>query len=165
MAPSHDRILTWQFCLTKSRRASEPALCSSREKGQATRWVTAPGPLTFEIAVAVAPQVWREALNAPVPLKTGTAILERIVVTPSEARVYAHGLDPLDSVVRLEAGGQAPVSPLTWQPTGAPVATTIHSFIQPLYAHRGAWTLVVQTGRDPISGDCTTSTPVTITRG
>ncbi len=103
------------------------------------------GPFAFDLRIPVEPAARVAEPGQQVQTREGTVTLERVVVTPTETRVYLRG-------VRLE-GGQATLSVGGWDSTHAglgerncypwPTGLTACSFGASLIDKRGEWLLSI----------------------
>lgn len=139
---------------TLTTRDPAPVVCETyshvREtvmEGKPTRWVEV-GPFAFDLTVPVTTSVRVVEPHLTGQSNAGTAVtLERIVVTPSETRVYLRGLpsagtDAADLLATLDAAGQK------LHPEGVAPSNNgqwVYDFDAYLYDTRGDWRITVLT--------------------
>ncbi len=117
--------------------------------------LTVTGPFTFDITAPVTTSVRTAEINQTVTSSHGTAVtLERVVVTPSEARVYVQG-PPQNEIAggesiapTLYVGGKEIDSSIGMPLDGARRADSFGNWGVNLYQYHGEWTLKVLT--DPV---------------
>jgi hypothetical protein len=105
-----------------------------------TRAVTVHGPIAFDVTIPVTLRV-REAFPAHTLLIDTTPVtLERVVVTPTEARLYLRGLNLVgDHIPVLAVDGHQIAGNHHPQPAGV----TVSSFLAPLDDYHGGWAVVI----------------------
>lgn len=137
--------------ITSTTPASVPGETYAPGSGESdeAREVIVQGPLMFDIAVPVTPDVRISDLHRVVQVGATSVVVERIVVTPTEARVYLRGLGLESVAATLDIDGQRVVAAAAWSPTTDFMA---YSFVHPLYDYRGAWTIIIEANPQGING-------------
>lgn len=109
------------------------------------------GPFAFDLRVPVTPSVRVVTSQETGTSAAGTMVrLERLVITPSETKVYLHSAANGDIVPVLtigrqqinQSGGAVPPVNGLWS----------YGFDVPLYDKHGVWTVTVLTDRDVVNG-------------
>ncbi len=139
-----------QACERVGVRGPDPA-----HPGTQSYPLTVTGPFTFDITAPVTTSVRTAEINQTVTSSHGTAVtLERVVVTPSEARVYVQG-PPQNEIAggesiapTLYVGGKEIDSSIGLPLGGAQRSDSFGNWGANLYQYHGEWTLKVLT--DPI---------------
>ncbi|MDQ2743142.1 MAG: hypothetical protein M3Z66_12730, partial [Chloroflexota bacterium] len=100
------------------------------------------GPISFDLTIPYERD--REARpNQQVTAGGVTAVLQRVVISPTEMRIYVGGLEPNTFGILSTDGWDASGTESTDWRSGD---TSVYSFLAPLMDKHGQWTLVIKPG-------------------
>jgi len=118
--------------------------------GPNTREVRVLGPMVFNLHVVTDTRCRIADVFHKEYIDDFEVTLERVIVTPSETRVYLRNDPPQDVLVELKIDGESIVGGEGRWPSNQ--AHTVQSWVTPLYNRHGRWTITVHSRRGEVGG-------------